>query len=93
MEHFNWTQLIPGVTHEYIHVATLVCVSLFIIFLSILGRIALGSGEKSIEPAGKFSLKGMFELITEFIVEQVDAIIGKKGRPLVPLYGAIFIFK
>lgn len=92
MEHFNWTQLIPGVGHEYVHVATLVCVSIFIILLSLAARIALGSGEKSIEPAGRFSLKGMCELITEFIVDQVDAIIGKKGRPLVPLYGSIFIF-
>lgn len=92
MEHFNWTQLIPGVTHDYIHVATLFSVSLLIILLCFIARISLGRGEKAVEPAGRFSLKGMCELITEFIVEQSDAILGKKGRPLIPLYGAVFVF-
>lgn len=92
MEHFNWTQLFPGVTHDNVHVATLILVSLGLIIFSVFARLALGSGEKAVTPAGQFSIKGVCEVLVEFITGLVDGVIGHHGRYLVPLYGAIFIF-
>lgn len=92
MTHFNWLQLIPGVGHDYIHVATAMAVTIFIVLISIVGRIALGSAEAAIEPAGKFSIKGIFEVAVEFIINLVEMVIGDKGRVFVPLFGSIFLY-
>ena len=37
--HFNWTQLIPGVGHHYVHVATLIIVSALIIMMGVVARV------------------------------------------------------
>jgi F-type H+-transporting ATPase subunit a len=90
--HFNWFQLVPGVGHEYIHVATTAFVTAFIVVLSVVGRFALGNGEAAIQPAGRFSLKGFFEVFVEFMVNLTNLVIGEHGRVWVPLFGSIFIF-
>ncbi len=92
MVHFNWFQLVPGVGHEYIHVATTAFVTAFIVVLSVVGRFALGNGEAAIQPAGRFSLKGFFEVFVEFMVNLTNLVIGEHGRVWVPLFGSIFIF-
>ena len=90
MVHFNWTQLF--VEHDRIHVATMAVVTVFIILLSLLVRLALGHGEKAIIPADKFSLKGLFEVLIEFIVSLCDMMIGKEGRHFAPLFASLFLF-
>jgi F-type H+-transporting ATPase subunit a len=92
LEHFNWFLLIPGITHENSHIVTLATVSAGLIGLSVAGRVALGSGEKAVAPAGSFSLKGIIELITEFIVGLVDTVVGEEGRKFVPMFAAIFLY-
>jgi F-type H+-transporting ATPase subunit a len=69
---FNFTQLIPGVGHEYSHVATAGLVSGALIVASFSARKALGTGEQAVVPSDKFSLRGAFELTTEFITGLVD---------------------
>lgn len=90
--HFNWLQLVPGVTHDNIHVATAVAVSGLLITGAVVGRLALGTGEQAVAPASRFSLKGIFELILEFIVGICDMVIGEEGRKFVPMFAAIFLF-
>ncbi len=92
MDHFNWTQLIPGVGHEYIHIATAAVVTLLLIFLAVIARLSLGSGEKAVRPAGKLSVRGFFEVVLEFMIGVVDMVIGHDGRKFVPMFAAIFIF-
>ncbi|MBX7230659.1 MAG: F0F1 ATP synthase subunit A [Bdellovibrionales bacterium] len=92
MTHFNWTQLIPGISHEHIHVATAAVSFAILGCLAILGRVALGNGDEAVTPAGKFSLKGFFELVTEFIVGLVDMVIGEHGRKFVPMFASIFFY-
>lgn len=92
MVHFNWLQMIPGVGHHYMHVATAIVVTLILTLLSIAARLALGNGEKAIQPAGKFSIKGLFEVITEFITSLIDMVAGPRGRIYVPMFGSVFIF-
>lgn len=89
---FSWANLVPGVGHELAHVATVGVVSTLLIVAALVGRKALGSGDQAVIPSGKFSLKGIFELITEFIVGLVDMIIGHHGRKFIPFFAALFTF-
>lgn len=92
MVHFNWTQLIDSVGHHHIHVATAATTTLVIIFFSVLSRAGLGSGDKAVRPAGKFSIRGISEALVELIVSLTDMVLGEKHRKFVPLFGAIFVY-
>lgn len=92
MVHFSWIQLIPGVNHGNIHIATAVAVTLLLIAVSFAGRLALGTGEASIIPASKFSLRGILEVVTEFIIGISDLVVGEEGRKFVPMFTSIFFF-
>jgi len=85
-------QLVPGVTHDNVHVATGLAVGGLLVVGAVAGRVALGSGEAAIAPASKFSLKGVFELLLEFIVGLADMVIGEEGKKFVPMFAAIFLF-
>ncbi len=89
---FTWTSLIPGVGHEYAHVATAGIVTVGLVGASFAAKSALGSGEVAIIPAGKVSLRGFFELITEFIGGLVDMVIGHEGRKYIPMFASFFTF-
>ena len=92
MEHFNWTQLIPGVGHHYIHVATAAAAGVLLIVFSFVGRLALGKGDSAVTPAGSFSIKGVIEVILEFIVALCDMVVGEHGRKFAPMFATIFFF-
>lgn len=89
---FNWTQLIPGVGHEYSHVATAGLVGGTLILTSFGARAALGTGDKAVVPSDRFSIRGLFELCTEFIAGLADMVIGHHGRKYVPMFAAVFTF-
>jgi F-type H+-transporting ATPase subunit a len=90
--HFSWLQLIPGVGHEYVHVAAAILVTLLIVLFSLAGRLALGTGEAAIAPAGQFSIKGFFEVLVEFINTICHMVLGEEGNIFIPLFGAIFFY-
>jgi F-type H+-transporting ATPase subunit a len=92
MVHFNWTQLIPEVGHEYGHVATMVISSAVLIVLGIVARISLGHGEKALAPAKSIGLRAIFESIVEFIASISEMVIGEEGREYVPFFATIFSF-
>ncbi len=93
MVHFNWTQLAPGVGHnaDKISLATSAVTALVLIAFSMAGYFALKKNNSSV-PAGKFSVRAICELLTEFIAALVDMVIGKEGRKFVPVFGSIFLF-
>jgi F-type H+-transporting ATPase subunit a len=86
------TSLIPGVGTEYAHVATFAIASVGAVTLGFIARSQLGSGEYSVAPASTFSIRGLFELLTEFIQGLTDMVIGEHGRHYVPLFASIFFF-
>lgn len=90
--HFNWFMLVPGVTHENVHVATCLAVSGVLVASAVVGRVALGKGEAAVTPASKFSFKGVIELVLEFIVGLSEMVIGEEGKKFVPMFAAIFLF-
>jgi F-type H+-transporting ATPase subunit a len=92
VNHFNWVQLLAGITHENTHIATLLVAIGILLILTVAGRWALGSGEQMAQPAEHFGLKAIFETLTEFIIGLVDMVIGEHGRKLTPMFASIFFF-
>ncbi len=92
MGHFNWLQYILEIEHQYTHVATAIAVSLLILMIGIYARVQLGSGEVAVIPAGRFSVRGFFEMITEGTYSLADQVIGEDGAKYVPLAASIFTF-
>jgi len=84
--------MIPGIGHDLIHVATALLVTVLLVGLSLLSRVALGTGDAAIIPAKRISLKGLMELTIEFIVNLTVMVVGENGKKLTPLFGTIFIF-
>ncbi|MFN7728916.1 MAG: F0F1 ATP synthase subunit A [Bdellovibrio sp.] len=89
---FSLTSLIPGVGHEYAHVATAGIVTVGLVTAALVGRAQLGTGEVAVVPASKFSLRGFFEFVTEFIQGLVDMVMGEQGRKFLPLFASVFTF-
>ncbi len=89
---FSWFNIVPGVGHEYSHVATLATVSVGTIALAISAKKALGQGTEAVMPADRFSIKGVFESMTEFIYGLTEMVIGHEGRKYVPMFATIFFF-
>ena len=84
--------MIPGVDHSNTHVATAAIVTGALILFSLAGRAALGNGEQAIIPAGRFSVKGLFEALTEFIAGLTETVIGRGNEHFVPLFASLFTF-
>jgi len=80
------------VSHDTIHVATAATVGAVLIGIAAVGRLALGSGDAAVAPAGTFSIKGFLEVILEFIAGLTDTVIGPEGRKFVPMFTAIFFY-
>jgi F-type H+-transporting ATPase subunit a len=89
---FNWTQLIPGVDPSNTHVATTAVSGVVLVGAALVARAALGKGDKALEPADRFSIRGIFEVISEFIVSLTDMVVGDHGRKFAPMFATIFFF-
>ncbi|PIS10594.1 MAG: ATP synthase F0 subunit A [Bdellovibrio sp. CG10_big_fil_rev_8_21_14_0_10_47_8] len=89
---FTFTSLIPGVGHEYAHVATAGIVTGGLVLASFSAKRALGTGDAAVVPAARLSLRGLMELITEFIAGLCDMVIGHGGRKYVPMFASFFTF-
>ncbi len=99
MADFNWLELIPAVTYYgdkpgevATHVATMGAAGIFLCAAAIVGRAALGQGESAITPASRFSIKGFFEGLTEFIIGLSETVMGERGLKYAPLFAPIFFF-
>lgn len=92
MAAFNWTQFIPGVGHEYAHVATLAVATVAAFGIGLVARASLGKGEVAVLPASKFSVRGIFEMFTELASGLADMVIGEHGKHYVPFFASVFFF-
>ena len=90
--HFNWTELIPGVDHHSVHIATAIGASSIMIIMALSARLALGNSDAAITPSDRFSLKGVFEVITEFITNLTVTVVGEHGRHFAPMFCKYFLF-
>lgn len=89
---FNWFQLLPSVGHEYSHVATLAATATASAGLGLYARAQLKTGDAAALPSNKVSIRGIFELNTEFISNLAHQVIGHGYKPYVPFFSAMFFF-
>ncbi len=90
---FNWTQMIPGVGHEYAHVATLGIATAGVFAIGLSARAALGKGEVAILPASKFSLRGIMEMLVEIMSGLAEMVIGEHGKKLYSFFHLGFLLR
>jgi F-type H+-transporting ATPase subunit a len=83
-----------GIEHELTHVALALFATAVIVVLSFVARFALGTGEAAVLPASKFSLKGIFEAVVDFMLALCNMLFGEAAdtKLYVPLFGAVFIY-
>ncbi len=91
MGHFTWLDLLH-IDHHYAHVYVGMIVTGFIVLLSVTARVALGNSEAAVIPASRLSVKGVFELIVEFINSLVGMVMGDHGSKYVPLFASVFFY-
>ena len=89
---FTFTSQIPGVGEHYAAVVTAGVVTVGIIAASFVGRASLGTGETAVVPADRFSVRGVFEMFTEFIAGLCDMVIGHEGRKYTPMFASFFTY-
>lgn len=92
---FNWFQLVPEVLnadHDYTHVATLTATVVASVILGGIARDQLKTGEDAAKPVDKFSIRGIFEVITDFVSKLAHQVIGHHYKPYVPFFSAMFFF-
>jgi F-type H+-transporting ATPase subunit a len=89
--HFTLFDL-AHVPYDYTYVAANVAATGLIVAFSLAARVSLGNGEAAVTPASKFSVKGMSEVLVEFIDNLTREVIGPQARKYVPLFGAVFFF-
>lgn len=90
--HFTWFDL-AHIDHHYTYAAVSICVTALVLLFSVAGNLALGKGEAAIRPATHFSVKGLFEALTEFIVGIVKMVFsGHGGMHYVAVFGPIFTY-
>lgn len=89
--HFTWFEH-AGVPHDSVYVAANIAVTGLIVAFSLSARLALGNGEQAVVPSDRFGIRGLCEVMTEFITGLVNDILGPAYRYLVPLFSSIFLF-
>jgi F-type H+-transporting ATPase subunit a len=100
---FNWTQLALNeiVPHFDAHsksgqamtaAATLGIAATLSVGLGLIARQQLGTGQAAVVPTSKFSVRGIFELLTEYIGGLSNSVIGKHGPTYAPMFTAVFFF-
>lgn len=75
-----------------LHVYIGAVVTGFIVLLSVTARVALGNAEAAVVPAHRLSVKGIFEVLVEYINSLVGSVMGDHGHEFVPLFASVFFF-
>ena len=93
MEHgFSWVQQIPGLGLLEPHTSTALLVTLGLLLFAVRARQQLASTRDVVVPDQGFSARNIAEVITEFITNLSESVIGHDGPKYVPLFGSLFVF-
>lgn len=84
--------MIPGVTEQTVHVATLGLATAATVAVGFVARAQLGTGQEAVIPANKLSIRGIVEMIAEFIYKLANQVIGHNGKDYVPYFASVFFF-
>ena len=89
--HFTWTNLISFIGPGLSHVAYGLLFCGVLVILGFFARKALKQNPHP-APAGRFGLKGFFEVFVEQIQALSDSVVGPEGREAVPFFCFVFLF-
>jgi len=93
MEHgFSWVQQIPGLNLLEPHTATALLVMVGLLLLALRARQQLAAAGNQVVPDEGFSARNIGEVVTEFITNLSESVIGHDGPKYVPLFGSLFVF-
>ena len=93
MEHgFSWVQQIPGLNLLEPHTATALIVMVGLLIFALRARQQLAGAGNQVVPDEGFSARNIGEVVTEFITNLSESVIGHDGPKYVPLFGSLFVF-
>ncbi len=93
MEHgFSWVQQIPGLMALEPHTATALLVMVGLLLFALRARQQLAATADVTVPDEGFSARNVGEVITEFITNLSESVIGHDGPKYVPLFASFFVF-
>ena len=93
MEHgFSWVQHVPGLMLLEPHTATALLVMVGLLLFALRARQQLVAASDPVVPDGGFSARNIAEVVTEFIANLSESVIGHAGAKYVPLFASLFIF-
>jgi F-type H+-transporting ATPase subunit a len=93
MEHgFTWVQKIPGLMLLEPHTATALIVMVGLVIFALRARQQMAAAGDSAAPDGGFSARNIAEVLTQFISDLAESVIGHEGQQYVPLFASFFVF-
>ncbi len=91
-ETFNWIGTIPGLRELPTHSVTATLVALFLVGLAWSARQSLAAAKDPLMPDGRLTARDLFEVVTVFVGDLVEGMMGHHGREFVPLLATMFVF-
>ena len=93
MEHgFSWVQQIPGLMLLEPHTSTALLVMVLLLLVALRARQQLLAVSDVTVPDEGFSARNAAEVLTEFITNLSESVIGHDGPQYVPLFASFFVF-
>lgn len=93
MEHgFSWVHQIPGLSALEPHTATALLVTVGLLIFALRARQQLAAAGDDIIPDPGFSAKNVAEIVTEFISNLAESVIGHDAPKFVPFFASFFVF-
>ena len=93
MEHgFTWVGAIPGLSALPAHTATALVVAVLLLSLAFAASRGLAAAPNRLVPDGRLTAREFFEIVTGWLGDLADGLIGHHGRDYVPFFATIFLF-
>lgn len=93
MEHgFTWVGAIPGLSSLPGHTVTALFVSILLVVLALVARREQAASPEPLVPDGRFTPRDIFEVVTAWLADMAEGMIGHGATRYVPLFATLFLF-
>ncbi|MEA2624107.1 MAG: F-type H+-transporting ATPase subunit a [Candidatus Binatota bacterium] len=89
---FTWVQAIPGLSALPANTATALLIAALLLFLARSARHRLDTDPTPLVPDGRLTARDFFEVITGWLADLAEGMIGHGARRYVPFFATIFLF-
>ena len=90
--HFTWFELIPSLRQYPEHVVMLAFTTILLVGISLFAKAVAGKPEDALVPDGKFTFRGLFEIIVESLHGMAESVLGHDASIYLPVMGSLFIY-